>query len=80
MYLHEDDISVEEFDAIMLEMQQHDVMIACCELIYKHGLRNVLLRLADYCNDPKECYALYVLSDFYKENERAICKDAPTMQ
>ena len=73
-------IPTDEFDAIMLEMQQHDVMINSCELIYAYGLQAFLLRLADYCEDPKEAYALQVLSDYYKENERAFCKDAPTMQ
>jgi len=36
--------------------------------------------MADYCNDPKEAYALLLLANTYKENESAICQDAPTMQ
>lgn len=79
--MHNDyDIAVEVWEHMMREAQQHETFRDSCEFIYKFGLRNYLLRLADYCEDPKEEYALRLLSKFYKENERAICKDAPTMQ
>lgn len=80
MYHKEDDYCVEEFALALQEMTQHETMRDACEIIYEHGLHKFLLRLADYCSAPKECYALYVLSEFYKENESAFCKDAPTMQ
>jgi hypothetical protein len=52
----------------------------CVELIYRDGLLSVLKSLSDYTSDPKVSYALAVLAKMYKENEVAICKDAPTMQ
>ena len=79
MYTKEDDYTVEEFTLAMHEWTQHETMSNSCEIIYEYGLHKFLLRLADYCSDPKECYALYVLSEFYKENESAFCKDAPSM-
>jgi hypothetical protein len=69
-----------ELEQAMLEMREHDAFVEICEVIYKHGLFKTLHRMADYCNDPKEAYALSMLSKMYKENERAICQDAPTMQ
>ena len=80
MYSKEYDIPVDEYDYVMQEMSQHGVFVECCELIYKHGMTQFLLRLSDYCEDSKEAYALRVLSAYYKENESAFCKDAPTMQ
>lgn len=74
------DISAEVWEHMMREAQQHETFKNSCEFIYKFGLRNYLLRLADYCEDPKEAYALGLLCEFYRENESAICKDAPTMQ
>ena len=76
----ENEMTVEELALAMHEWIQHETMISSCEIVYEYGLRNFLLRLADYCSDPKECYALYALADFYKENERAFCQDAPTVQ
>jgi 3,4-dihydroxy-2-butanone 4-phosphate synthase len=69
-----------EFEQALLEMQEHDACVVMCEVIYKHGLLKTLSRLADYCKDEKEAYALRMLSKMYKENERAFCEDAPTMQ
>ena len=69
-----------EFEQALLEMREHDAFVAICDVIYKHGLLKTLHRIADYCNDPKEAYALLLLAKTYKENERAICQDAPTMQ
>lgn len=73
-------IPVEEFSLAMEEHNIHISLTDCCELIYKYGLHRVLTSLRDYCADPKESYALALLSQVYKENEDAICKDAPTMQ
>lgn len=70
----------EEFTLAMEEHNNHMILVDCCEMIYKHGLLRVLTSLSDYCCDPKESYALAVLAKFYKENEIAFCKDAPTMQ
>jgi len=69
-----------EFEQALLEMREHDAFVSICDVIYKHGLLKTLHRIADYCNDPKEAYALLLLAKTYKENERAICQDAPTMQ
>ena len=69
-----------EFEQALSELQEHDAFVALCELIYKHGLLKTLSRAADYCNDPKDAYSLIMLSKMYKENERAFCQDAPTMQ
>jgi len=70
----------EEFAKAMLEMRDHDSCVGMTEMIYKYGLFKTLLRLSDYCEDAKEAYALEQCAKFYKENERAFCKDAPTMQ
>lgn len=69
-----------EFEQAMLEMREHDAFVEICEVIYKHGLFKTLRRMADYCNDPKEAYALVLLAETYKETEYAICQNAPTMQ
>lgn len=74
------EIPIEEFTLAMEEHNTHIVLTDCCEMIYKYGLLRVLQSLSDYCCDPKEAYALAVLAKFYKENEIAFCKDAPTMQ
>jgi hypothetical protein len=73
-------IPVEDFTLAMEEMSQHQVLVDTCNLIYRFGLHRVLTSLADYCADNKESFALSLLAEFYKENESAICKDAPTMQ
>lgn len=73
-------IPIEDFTLAMEEHNTHIVLTESCDLIYRHGLLRVLRSLSDYCCDPKESYALAVLSEFYKENEHAFCKDAPTMQ
>lgn len=73
-------IPIDDFTLAMEEHNAHIVLTDCCEMIYKHGLLRVLQSLADYCCDPKESYALSMLSNYYKENEIAFCKDAPTMQ
>lgn len=78
--LCDDEIPFEEFSLAMKEQHIHTVLADCCELIYDYGLERLLASLSDYCADPKESYALAVLSKFYKENESAFCKDAPTMQ
>lgn len=70
----------EEFRVAMKEFNDHCIICDCVELIYRDGLLNVLRSLADYSSDPKTSYALAVLARVYKENESAICKDAPTMQ
>ena len=69
-----------EFEQALSELREHDAFVALCEVIYEHGLLKTLSRAADYCNDSKEAYALLQLAKFYKENERAFCEDAPTMQ
>jgi len=73
-------IPVDDFTLAMEEMIQHQVLVDTCDLIYRYGLHRVLTSLADYCADNKESYALSLMADFYKENERVICQDAPTMQ
>mgnify|MGYP005992642325 CR=1 FL=1 len=74
------EIPIEEFSLAMEEHNNHMMLTDCCEMIYRYGLHRVLTSLADYCCDPKEAYALVMLSQYYKENERAFCEDAPTMQ
>lgn len=69
-----------EFELALTEMREHEAFVSICEVIYKHGLLKTLHRMADYCNDPKEAYALLLLANTYKENESAICQDASTMQ
>ncbi len=73
-------IPEEDFRVAMEEHNNHQTLVDCCDMIYKHGLLRTLLSLADYCEDNKEAYALRMLSNYYKENESAFCKDAPTMQ
>jgi len=73
-------IPEEDFRVAMEEHNNHQTLVDCCEMIYKHGLLRTLLSLADYCEDSKEAYALSMLSKMYEENESAFCKDAPTMQ
>ena len=74
------EIPIEEFTLAMEEHNQHQTLVDCCEVIYKFGLLRTLESLKDYCNDPKEEYALAVLAQIYKENEYAFCENAPTMQ
>jgi len=78
--MHEIEIPIDEFTLAMEEHNNHMTLVDCCDLIYKHGLHRVLKSLQDYCCDPKESYALALLADYYKENERGICEDAPTVQ
>ena len=78
--MNELDIPIEEFTLAMEEHNCHNTLVDTTEMIYKYGLHRVLRSLADYCSDPKECYALLMLANVYKENERAICENAPTMQ
>lgn len=66
-------------EQVLLEMQEHDACVSTRDVIYKHGLKNTLLRLADYVEDNKEAYALRVLAEVYEERESEFCKDAPTM-
>jgi hypothetical protein len=73
-------IEDEEFRVAMKEFNDHCIVSDCVELIYRDGLLSVLKSLSDYTSDPKVSYALAVLAKMYKENEVAICKDAPTMQ
>jgi hypothetical protein len=73
-------IPEEDFRVAMEEHNEHQTLVDCCDLIYKHGLLRMLNSLSDYCEDNKEAYALSMLSKMYKENESAFCKDAPTMQ
>jgi len=75
-----DEIPIEEFTLAMEEHNCHQSLVDTTEMIYKYGLLRVLKSLSDYCADPKEAYALAVMAEFYKENERAFCEDAPTMQ
>lgn len=63
----------------LLEMQEHDSFVTVSELVYRHGVKNVLLRLADYVEDSKEAYAIFMLAKEYEERESEFCKDAPTM-
>jgi hypothetical protein len=63
----------------LLELQEHDSFVTISELVYKHGVKNVLLRLSDYVEDNKEAYAIYMLANEYEERESEFCKDAPTM-
>lgn len=83
MTKYEDELlpdDVVDFDAIMQEMVEHEVLYGTTQLIHKYGLLRVLLSLRDYTSDPVACYALGVMAEMYKENEHAFCKDAPTMQ
>jgi len=73
-------IEDEDFKVAMKEFNDHCIISDCVELIYRDGLLSVLRSLSDYCSDPKAAYALATLAKVYKENEFAICKDAPTMQ
>jgi len=66
-------------DEVLLEMQEHESFVHVRELVYKHGVKNVLLRLSDYVEDNKDAYALGVLANEYEERESEFCKDAPTM-
>ena len=70
----------EEYAKAMLEMEDHNACVAITQTIYKNGLLDTLYRLADYCEDSKEAYALLSLAKHYKENERGFCENAPTMQ
>jgi len=63
----------------MLEMQAHEGFCAVRDVVYNHGVKNTLLRLAEYVEDNKEAYALRVLAEVYEEREREFCEDAPTM-
>ena len=74
------DVPSDEFTLAMEEHNAHMILVDCCGMIYKHGLLRTLRSLSDYCNDPKESYALAVLSNVYEENESAFCKDAPAVQ
>lgn len=74
------DIPYDEFTLAMEEHNCHVTLVDTTEMIYKYGLLRVLRSLSDYCCDPKEAYALAVMAEFYKENESAFCKDAPTVQ
>ena len=73
-------IPEEEFTLAMEEHNLHTTLVDCCDMIYKHGLLRSLQSLADYCEDNKEAHVLRMLCNYYKENEIAFCKDAPTMQ
>jgi hypothetical protein len=73
-------IEDEDFRVAMKEFNDHCIVSDCVELIYRDGLLSVLRSLSEYCSDPKASYALATLAKVYKENELAICKDAPTMQ
>ena len=73
-------IEDEDFRVAMKEFNDHCIVSDCVELIYRDGLLSVLRSLSEYCSDPKASYALATLAKMYKENEVAICKDAPTMQ
>jgi len=73
-------IEDEDFRVAMKEFNDHCIVSDCVELIYRNGLLSVLRSLSEYCSDPKASYALATLAKVYKENELAICKDAPTMQ
>ena len=73
-------IEDEDFRVAMKEFNDHCIVSDCVQLIYRDGLLSVLRSLSEYCSDPKASYALATLAKVYKENELAICKDAPTMQ
>lgn len=64
----------------LLEMAEHDAFVSIRDVIYKYGVKNTLLRIADYVEDSKEAYAIYMLALEYEEREDEFCKNAPTMQ
>jgi|DEB0MinimDraft_6_1074348.scaffolds.fasta_scaffold00606_20 hypothetical protein len=83
MTKYEDDLianDVVDFEAVMQEVIEHEVLVGATKLIHKYGLLRVLLSLRDYTSEPVACYALGVMAEMYKENEHVFCKDAPTMQ
>lgn len=66
-------------DQALLELAEHDSFVSIANVVYAHGVKKTLLRLADYVEDNKEAYAIAMLAKEYEEREHEFCKNAPTM-